>query len=241
MSLVSGAWIDPSFTGSYTKMTFGALVGTSSSNWTRSSDGISKSHVDKARAGTNGGKILVSFGGSAYEGQILKDMGGDPQTYSKKMIDFVASVGADGVDYDCDVNEIDVGFTDDVIPGLAEMMKIIKESGNNLIQTLTVAPSADFLSYQRAIDVVEYVIVRFYTYDWNRWLSLMDKWNKSMGSQNHKLIIGITVSNPGITLAIVDKAIALCQEKSWAGLFFWWYADYVTPQVPLNQFIDQIP
>ena len=233
--LLTGAWINPWYTGSAFGNSTTIVALASVPDWTWATDsqyGFNKETVDNFRSKT-GAKVLISFGGSGAVGSLWSTMAQDPDTYATKLADFLQSVGADGIDFDYETE-----LSQQTSEGLTTIMTKLSEKG--FILTLSVlGGSYDF--YKPIIDanVVNYVIVMCYNggmfvsshlsgnEDWEGWMNL---WLGYMKEHTNKLIIGMCVQySQDIEYyadeALVKEGASYCTSNGVGGMFFWWYSD----------------
>ena len=233
--LLTGAWINPWYTGSAFGNSTTIVALASVPDWTWATDpqyGFNKEKVDYFRSKT-GAKVLISFGGADAVGGLWSTMAQDPDTYASKLADFLHSVGADGIDFDYESE-----LSQQTSEGLKTIM--IKLSRQGFILTLSVlGGSYDF--YKPIIDanVVNHIIVLCYNggmfvhghlsgnEDWKGWMNL---WLKYMKEHTNKLIIGMCIQYSIGTKyyagkALVEEGVSYCKSRGVGGMFFWWYSD----------------
>ena len=238
--LTGGAWINPWYTrtgypspGNRSYLALSSVVAWDQLN--NPDYGFTKQKVDHFRTTANVQKIVISFGGSSTPANFWTSMAQDPATYSAKIIDFLTSVGADGIDYDYE-SELSVQTS----IGLAEIMKSVGAKG--FAQKMSVL-GGSFDLYKPIIDagVLDNIIVMCYDtqmftperpsggLDWKGW---MDLWKNQMGSQSSKLMIGMCVQLYSSAVYYADEEMVkegkiYCQTNGMAGIYFWWYSNAV--------------
>ncbi len=236
MALISGAWVNPWYTGSsfHTPTTFPALA--SVADWSEFAPayGFSSEKVEQVRAST-GGKVLVSFGGAAAESiQLWQGMAADPSGSVERIDASLSSIGADGIDYN-----YMTALSPSTAESLAKVMQGIKDK-DKYVQTMSVeAGTYGSVAPIIGADVLDYVTVMCYNggmftkdhpeggLDWEGW---MDSWVSNMPGKTNKLIVGCCIQYHEYVKyyadsALVDQVKSYCQAKGLAGAFFWWYSD----------------